>query len=69
MHARILVSVGLSALLAMPALAQQAETVTPTITAPEQPATRATDGQLQSEPATITPARKSNCARDKHVMS
>lgn len=59
-----------AALLAVPAMAQDAETPVPVIPAPQtRPAPQATDTNLQSEPATITPARKSNCMRDRQVMS
>lgn len=68
---RIAAPLVLAAFLAAPAIAQEAETTVPVIRAPEaQTAPQATDTKLQqSEPATITPARKSNCFGSKQVMS
>lgn len=67
---RLSVPLALAAMLALPAFAQEAETPVPIIPAPDtQTAPQATETNLQTEPATITPARKSNCMRDKHVMS
>lgn len=64
---RLTISTAFAALLALPALAQEANTPVPVPEAQAMP--QATDTNLQTEPATITPARKSNCMRDKHVMS
>lgn len=65
---RLTICAAFAAFLAVPALAQDAET--PVIPAPEaQPAPQATETNVPTEMPTIIPARKSNCSRDKHVMS
>ncbi len=70
MRLRIATPFVLAVLMAAPALAQEARTTVPVIPAPTaQTAPQATDTRLQSQPATVTPARKSNCARSKQVMS
>lgn len=70
MTGRILVPLALAAFMATPGLAQNADSSVPVIQAPEAEKTpQATDTRLQSKPATITPARKSDCGYRKQVMS
>lgn len=68
MH-RLTLSTAVATLIALPALAQEAPNPVPVIPAPEAAAPQATDTNLQTEPPLITPARKSNCAHSKQVMS
>lgn len=63
----ILSALALGGLLAPAALAQTAQTPAPVpivIPAPE-----AAPAQMTPRPETATPARKTGCARDRHVMS
>lgn len=65
---RLIVPTAFAALIALPGFAQEAPKPVPVIPAP-QTAPEATDTKLQTEKPLMTPARKSNCAHSKQVMS
>lgn len=69
MFRRIFAVLAVVPLTALPALAQQAETPKPVPAPAVQTAPEAGDANLQTQPKLITPARKSNCLRDRQVMS
>lgn len=64
---RLTIPVAFAALMALPAVAQDAPAPVPTPEA--QPAPQATETNVPTETMPVIPARKSNCSRDKHVMS